>query len=28
MGKPGIPERSASRIMGDYLLSGMMISLR
>ena len=28
MGKPGIPERSVSRIMGDYLLSGVMISLR
>jgi len=28
MGKPGIPERSASRIMSEYLLSDEMISLR
>ena len=28
MGKPGTPERSVSRIMSDYLLSDVMISLR
>ena len=28
MGKPGIPERSVSRIMSDHLLSDVMISLR